>query len=108
MRITPPVPRGPSLGGRAGGRPLPTGPRLAAMTKTPSAPAKPPAERIRGLYPPGGYANAIGVHLAALDHGLAEVKVRARRVPAGKAGTRVAPVVRSPLELVVHVGDVEA
>jgi uncharacterized damage-inducible protein DinB len=68
----------------------------------------PTAEKIRGLYPPGGYANAIGVHLAALERGLEEVKVRARRVPAGKLATKVAPDVRSPLELVLHVGDVEA
>jgi uncharacterized damage-inducible protein DinB len=68
----------------------------------------PTAERIRGLYPPGGYANAIGVHLAALDRGLEEVKARARKVPAGKLGTKLAPDVRSPMELVLHVGEVEA
>jgi hypothetical protein len=68
----------------------------------------PTAERVRGLYPPGGFSNAIGVHLSALDRGLEEVKVRARRVPAAKLATRLAPDVRTPLELVLHVGDLEA
>jgi hypothetical protein len=65
-------------------------------------------ERIRALLPPGGYANAVGVWLAALDHGLEELKTRARRVPADRLGAKVAPTVRSPAELLLHAAEVEA
>jgi uncharacterized damage-inducible protein DinB len=71
------------------------------------AEAESAAPAIRAFLPTGGYANAVGLHLAALDHGLEEVKVRARRVPAGKLGTRVAPDVRTPAELVLHVAEIE-
>lgn len=63
--------------------------------------------RIRAILPPGGFANAVGVHLAALDHGLEEVKVRARKVPPAKWGTKVAPDVRTVAELVLHVAEIE-
>ena len=72
------------------------------------ADAAPSAERIRALLPPGGYANAVGIWLAALDHGLAELKVRARRVPADRMGARIAPSVRTPAEILVHVAEIEA
>jgi uncharacterized damage-inducible protein DinB len=65
-------------------------------------------ERIRALLPPGGYANAVGYWLDALDHGLDELKARARRVPAAGLTTKVVPSARSPVEILLHVADVEA
>jgi uncharacterized damage-inducible protein DinB len=65
-------------------------------------------ERIRALLPPGGYANAVGVWLAALDNGLEELKLRARRIPAEGLRAKPAPNVRSPAEVLLHAAEVEA
>jgi uncharacterized damage-inducible protein DinB len=64
--------------------------------------------KIRALLPPGGYANAVGYWLAALDHGLAELKERALRVPTERLTAKPAPNVRSPAEILVHAAEVEA
>jgi|SRR5262245_38542914 len=63
--------------------------------------------RIRAILPPGGFANAIGVHLAALDHGLEEVKVRARKVAPDRFHAKLTPETRSPAELLLHIAEVE-
>ena len=63
--------------------------------------------RIRAVLPPGGFANAVGVYLAALDNGLEEMKARARKVPAGKLTTKLRPDVRSPAEVLLHAAEIE-
>ena len=65
-------------------------------------------QKIRALLPPGGYANAVGTWLAALDNGLAELKTRALRFSPEHWTAKVAPTVRSPAEIAIHAGDVEA
>ncbi len=56
----------------------------------------------------GGYANAIGVHLAALDEGLAEIKARARTFPAQVWHRKAAPDLGTPAEMLLHIAAVEA
>jgi uncharacterized damage-inducible protein DinB len=69
--------------------------------------APPAAPKIRALLPPGGFANTVGHWLAALDNGLAELKERARRVPPEKWTAKMAPNVRSPAEILLHVAEIE-
>ena len=66
-----------------------------------------PTTKIRAILPPGGYANAVGVYLGALDNGLEELKARAKKVPAGKFHAKVRPDVRSPAELLLHAAEIE-
>ena len=65
-------------------------------------------QKIRALLPPGGFANTVGHWLAALDNGLAELKERARRIPPDRWTAKMAPNVRSPAEIVIHVAELEA
>ncbi len=68
----------------------------------------PTTRKFRALVPVGGYANAIGVHLTALNEGLAEIEARAKEVPAGLWAKKIRADVATPAELLLHVGDVEA
>lgn len=67
----------------------------------------PEAQRIHGLYPVGGYANAIGVFLTALNEGLSEIKARAASYPPGAWHAKVRPDLPTPTEVLLHIGEVE-
>lgn len=63
---------------------------------------------LRALDPADDCSPEVGRYLAALDRGLGEVKVRARRVPPDRTRVKLAPDVRSAVELLLHVGEIES
>jgi hypothetical protein len=63
---------------------------------------------IRTLLPPGGFSNAVGVHVAALDAGSELLRATARAIPDAAFHRAPGPGVPSPAAALLAVGAREA